>query len=207
MTLHLGITGRMGSGKSFVCRIFEETFNIPVFYSDKEAKKCYNLPDVKQEVCRLFGPEVLLGDGSFDWQAIGQIVFQDNDKLQRLNAIIHPRVMENYQAWKLKQASPYTLFESAILFEQHLTPLFDAVIYIQCPVEIIMQRVRLRNGWDRQTVEQRLRQQQFQEDCSRQADYLILHDSQASLAEGRRKLLPQVQHIHEQLLVISSSGQ
>ena len=203
MTLHIGITGRMGSGKSFVCSIFEEEFHIPVFYSDKEAKNCYQTPNVRQEVFRLFGEKAFLSDGGYNWQAIGQMAFQENDKLQRLNAIIHPLVINNYQEWQSEQTSPYTLFESAIIYEQHLDSFFDAVIYIQCPVEIIMQRVQLRNGWNQGMVEQRLQQQQFQEDCAHKAAFLIQHNSQASIAEGRKRLLPQIQHIHKQLMDIS----
>lgn len=196
---HLAITGRMGSGKSFICNIFEEEFQIPVFYSDTEAKKCYDEPDIKEEVCQAFGTQMLHPDGSFNWQAISEIVFRDNRRLQQLNSIIHPRVMAHYQDWKRRQQAPYTLFESAILYEQHLENLFDAVIYIQCPTEVVMERIRQRNGWDSQTASRRLQQQQLQDDCAEKADFLILHDSLSPMAESRQRLLPQLHSIHRQL--------
>ncbi len=196
---HLAVTGRIGSGKSFICNIFEEDFHIPVFYSDKEAKKCYDEPDIKEAVCQAFGTQILHPDGSFNWQAIGEMVFRDNSRLKQLNTIIHPRVMANYQVWKTRQQAPYTLFESAILYEQHLESLFDAVIYIQCPTEVVMERVRQRNGWDNETVTRRLQQQQLQDNCAEKADFLILHDSQSPLAESKQRLLPQLLRIHRQL--------
>lgn len=198
--LHLGITGRMGSGKSFICRIFEEEFGIAVFYSDREAKKCYENPEIKSEIRQLFGNTVLFPDGSYDWKKIGDAAFGNQQLLQQLNEIIHPCVMKEYQRWKNEQCSPYTLFESAIIYEQHLEQLFDGVIYIQCPTDIIMERVRLRNGWNMETISRRLQQQQLQEDYSNKADYLILHDSRNSLEESRKKLLPQLERIHSQLL-------
>lgn len=200
MTKHIGITGQMGSGKTFICKIFEENFQIPVFYSDKEAKKCYGQEETKKAVCDCFGNSILHPDGTFNWQALGDIVFQDQQKLQKLNAIIHPRVMANYQAWKARQQAPYTLFESAIIYEQHFENLFDAIILIHCPENIVMERVKLRNGWDEKTVIQRLNQQQIQENFQEKADFLILHDSLETLSQSRKKLLPKIEKIHHSII-------
>ena len=149
----IGITGTMGSGKSFVCSIFKERLGIPVFDSDAEAKACYAEPVVKEAVVQAFGPETALPDGSINLKALSQQVFADAAQLEKINRIVHPAVMERYRRWVAQQENaPYTLFESAILYECGLAPLFDAVIRIECPEAVAVARVKARNGWDEGTI-------------------------------------------------------
>lgn len=195
----IGITGHMGSGKSFICSIFHESFGIPVFDSDAEAKACYAEPEVRQAVRQAFGPEVALPDGSIDLKALSRQVFSDAAQLEKINRIVHPAVMERYRRWVGQQGNaPYTLFESAILYECGLDPLFDAVIRIGCPEAVAVARVKARNGWDEETIRQRLRQQGGAN--GKTGDYTIHHDSSLPLGESRLKLLPQIEKIHRSII-------
>ena len=199
---HIGITGRMGSGKSFISRIFQETFGIPVFDSDKEAKACYREAHIRDEVCRVFGNFLLLPDKQLDLKALGKLVFAQPEKTEALNRIVHPEVMRRYRRWNenQRQDCPYTLFESAILFESHLDTQFDAIIYVHCPEHISVERVRQRNGWSEEDIRLRLQLQQSQAtDCDK-ADFRIEHDSTASLKSGRERLLPQIREIHRRII-------
>lgn len=194
----IGITGRMGAGKSFISRIFHEEFGIPVFDSDAEAKACYAEPGVRQAVCKAFGSRLCLPDGQLDLKQLGSIVFGDSRKLQTLNGIVHPAVMERYRCWEsLQQEAPYSLFESAILFDCGLEKHFDAVICIQCPEALRIERVQERNGWSRADIAQRLQYQQDEADTAARADFVIRHDSTAPPEVSRRQLLPQISRIHK----------
>ena len=195
----IGITGTMGSGKSFICSIFKEQFGIPVFDSDAEAKACYAEPEVRRAVRQAFGPEVALPDGSIDLKALSQQIFADASKLEKINRIVHPAVMRRYRAWVAQQENaPYTLFESAILYECGLTPLFDAVIRIECPEAVAVERVKARNGWDEESIRQRLRRQGGCDGIT--SDYTIRHDSSLPIAESRLKLWPQIAEIHRSII-------
>ena len=195
----IGITGPMGSGKSFICSIFNEEFGIPVFDSDAEAKACYAEPAVRTAVRNAFGAEVVLPDGTVNLKELSRIVFADASRLERLNSIVHPAVMRRYREWAGQQAgAPYTLFESAIIYECGLAHLFDAVIRISCPESLSIARVKARNGWDEGTIRQRLRQQGGKNWAA--SDYTINHDSRLPLAESRLKLLPQIEEIHRQII-------
>lgn len=198
----IGITGRMGAGKSFVCHIFHESFGIPIFDSDAEAKACYAEPDVRQAVCKAFGAQLQLPDGQIDLKQLGCIVFCDSRKLQMLNRIVHPAVMERYRRWEnIQPHAPYSLFESAILFDCHLEKHFDAVIYIQCPEALRITRVQERNGWNPSEIRQRLQHQKEETETAKRADFIICHDSTCPLDISRKRILPQIQDIHQQLIM------
>lgn len=202
---HIGITGRMGSGKSFISRIFQETFGIPVFDSDLEAKACYQDAHIREEVCRVFGNGLLLPDKQLDLKALGKLVFTRKDKTEQLNRIVHPEVMKRYRLWNESQAKdcPYTLFESAILFESRLHTQFDAIIYIYCPEDLSIERVRRRNGWNEEEIRRRLRLQQSQVEESEKADFRIAHTYTGDMESSKRQLLPQIREIHRRIISLS----
>ena len=199
----IGITGPMGSGKSFICSIFNEEFCIPVFDSDAEAKACYAEPEVRTAVRQAFGPEVTMPDGSIHLKALSQKVFADTAQLEKINRIVHPAVMRRYRDWTGQQTgAPYTLFESAILYECGLANLFDAVIRISCPESLSIARVKARNGWDEGTIRQRLQRQKGDANPEESAatTFIIRHDSTLPLEQSRKALLPQLTRIHSGII-------
>ena len=116
----VAITGNIGSGKSVVTQIFP-SLAVPVFIADTEAKKLYSLPDVQIEMKELFGDEIYSAEGILDKQALANVIFNDKSSLMKVNSIIHPRTLERYKLWLNDFADhPYTLHESAILFENKL---------------------------------------------------------------------------------------
>ncbi|MBR6919046.1 MAG: dephospho-CoA kinase [Bacteroidales bacterium] len=199
----IGITGPMGSGKSFICSIFNEEFGIPVFDSDAEAKACYTEPAVRTAVRNAFGAEVVLPDGTVNLKELSRIVFADASQLEILNSIVHPAVMRRYREWAGQQAgAPYTLFESAIIYECGLAHLFDAVIRISCPESLSIARVKARNGWDEGTIRQRLQRQKGDANPEESAatTFIIRHDSTLPLEQSRKALLPQLTRIHSGII-------
>ena len=114
----IGLTAGIGCGKSLIARVFEN-LGISVFYSDKEAKRLYDNPLFLQEIVKRFG-ESVIENGEFQARRLADIVFNDKNKLQELNELIHPKVFEIFDQWSEKQKSPYVIMESAILFENGL---------------------------------------------------------------------------------------
>jgi dephospho-CoA kinase len=199
----IGITGPMGSGKSFICSIFKECFGIPVFDSDAEAKACYLDETVRSAVRQAFGPEVALPDGSIDLKALSQQVFSDAAQLDKINRIVHPAVMQRYRDWITQQGdAPYTLFESAILYACGLEGCFDAVIRISCPEKLAVARVKERNGWQEEEILQRLQRQSRNNRNGNSGgnEFHILHDSTLPLEQSRKALVPQLTRIHQSII-------
>ncbi|MDD3280555.1 MAG: dephospho-CoA kinase [Bacteroidales bacterium] len=192
--LKIGITGKIGSGKSTICRIFE-SIDIPVYYSDTEAKKFYNYPEIIKTLCDKFGKGILDIDKKIDKRALASIVFNDEDKLEQLNCIIHPLVIKDFDAWyKEKNDFPYVLFESAIIYQCRIASLFSKIIYVDCPEEIAIKRVMKRDNTTHQAVLERLSKQKTE---THPYDYIIFSNEQ-------ELEIPQVLKIHNQLLSLSN---
>ena len=110
--MKVGITGGIGSGKSTVSSIFE-LLGIPVYYADIEAKRLMvNNQTIRGKVVELFGT-ASYQDGELNRKHIAAIAFKDAAVLERLNATVHPVVIDDYRQWVKKQNSQYTLKEAA----------------------------------------------------------------------------------------------
>ncbi len=192
--LRVGITGGIGSGKTTVCRIFEQ-LGIPIYYADERAKALMiENKTVVAKLKKLFGEEAYLPDGTLNRKWIGSIVFQDGKKLEQLNAIVHPAVIQDGEAWhKLQHNLPYTLKESALLFEIKSEIFYDKTIAVYAPKETRIQRVIERDGLTKAAVEDRIDKQLDDEKKRQLADYVIIND-------GQKMLIPQVLQIHRSLL-------
>ncbi|NLJ83088.1 MAG: dephospho-CoA kinase [Bacteroidales bacterium] len=191
--LKIGITGRIGSGKSTICRVFE-TLGIPAYYSDIEAKKLYDNMDIIQKLSKLFGKGILDINHRIDKRALASIVFNDEEKLTLLNSVIHPLVLKDFEKWWLTKSNyPYILFESAIIYEMKLEHLFSKIIYVDCPEEISIKRVMRRDNATHQAVLDRLSKQSF---TVPPYDYRIISNE-------KDLEVPQVLDLHEKLLQLS----
>ena len=94
--LKIGITGGIGSGKSFICRIFE-ALQIPVYYSDIKAKELMNNNSIlKKKIIKTFG-QVYDQYGRLNRQKLAQIIFNDKEKLQKINSLVHPAVARDFE--------------------------------------------------------------------------------------------------------------
>jgi dephospho-CoA kinase len=177
--LKIGVTGNMGSGKTTVCRIFEH-LGIAVYYSDAKAKQFYGVPAVKQEIQSLFGDSVFDAAGNIDTRNLARLVFQDENKLQALNRFVHPLVIDDFQKWCQEHKNQhFVLFESALSYQCGLEKLFDKIIFVDAPVELLLQRCSQRGNTE--MVKQRLENQQRNYDKRHLADFVIYNDEKQSL--------------------------
>jgi len=190
--LRIGITGNIGTGKSTVCKIFE-SLGIPVYSADKEAKLLYKLPDVIAKVKALFGNDVFDEDGNLLNFKLAEKAFGDSGKLKKLNAIIHPLVLEHYLNWAShNKQQAYTIYESALLVESGFIDHFDKSILVIAPQKLAMERVINRDGIDEKDFLSRAEKQLRESEKIPVADYIIHND-------GSEALIPQVIDIHKSL--------
>lgn len=193
--LKIGITGNIGTGKTTVCKIFE-SLGIAVYYADTEAKKFYKYPDVIMAVKKKFGAAVFDEHEILIPEKLAKIVFQDAEKLMQLNAIIHPRVLDDLLSWaENNREHKYLLYESALLFESGFAKHFDKSILVTAPTELTRIRVMKRDHLNESDFQARAANQLPQKEKEAFADYIINNNEGSAL-------IPQVIHIHKLLLNI-----
>lgn len=159
MIATVGLTGGIGSGKTTIANLFALHFSIPIYIADTKAKELVaNNKQLQQEIVTLLGEEAFV-EGRYNTSFIAQEVFSNKEKLDKLNAIIHPYVQQDFLQWKQSQQAPYVIKEAAILFESGSYRDCDFIIMVTAPLEERIERVMLRDKIDRETVEKRIKNQ------------------------------------------------
>lgn len=178
--LKVGLTGGIGSGKTFVAEIMK-AHGIPVFDADSEAKSLYNDPQIIAEVAAIFGDDVL-EDGKVILKIISQKAFADKNLLSKLNNLIHPIVRQNFIKWAESQKSDFAVMESAIFFETGLYKMMDKMITVDAPEDVRFERIRRRNpNWSESEIRRRMASQMPQSEKCRLADFIITNDGTADV--------------------------
>ena len=171
----VGITGGMGCGKTTVVEEFAR-LGVPAFVADKVGGSYYNEAPFLAEVRKLLGDEVFDADGRVDKKRIAERVFSDKEALANLNALIHPRVMADFDLFCEQHADkPYVLFESAILYDYGLERFMDKVICVYLSLDERLARLKERDHADDSELLARIHNQMPAEEMMRRADYVILN--------------------------------
>jgi len=177
----IGITGIIGSGKSSVCEVFK-IIGIPVFSADVESKKFLEDKAVIYQIQELFGEDVCNRDGNIDRKFLAEHVFNNRKKLMQLNSILHPRVKLRFDEWKNDNADQsYGIIEAAILFESGFNRFCDAVIVVDAPDELCIQRVIEREKCSIEAEKQRMKNQWNNTEKMKLADYILINDGKQSI--------------------------
>lgn len=189
----VGITGGIGSGKSIVCQIFR-LLGIPVYSADAHAKRLMQeSPALRKALIKTFGENVYKTDGALDRQYLAGIVFHDAAKLDQLNQLVHPAVVEDYAQWVLQfPNAPYTLREAAILYESGTWKDLDAVLLVDAPEELRIKRVMTRDGRKEAEIRAIISRQWTSEKKKEYANYIIENDE-------THMVIPRVLEIHQLL--------
>lgn len=188
----IGITGGIGSGKSLVCKIFA-SLGVPVYDADSRAKSIMTTDGILVvQIKKEFGSLSYYEDGRLNREYLSAVVFNDEDKLKRLNELVHPRVGADNEKWMEQNANhPYLLREAALLFESGSFKKLDRIIVVTAPEYLRIKRVLHR---DKQRTEQDvltiIRSQMPEEEKIKKADFVI-HNDETEL------IVPQVLQLHE----------
>ncbi|WEK35103.1 MAG: dephospho-CoA kinase [Candidatus Pseudobacter hemicellulosilyticus] len=197
--LRIGITGGIGSGKSTVARIFQ-VLGVPVYNADSAAKRLMNEdPQLQQELIAHFGPETYQ-DGRLNRSWLASVVFNNKEKLELLNSLVHPATIRDGEAWTARQQSAYTIKEAALLFESGSYRHLDYVIGVSAPLALRIHRTMQRDQVSKEEVQSRMNKQIPENIKMRLCDFVIVNDEQQAV-------IPQVLTLHKQLLELSKATQ
>ena len=168
----VGICGTIGSGKSTVCRIFED-MGVPVYYADDRAKSLMmTLPELIEKITEAFGSQCY-NNGVLDRRYLASQIFGDDSKRLLLNSIVHPVVCKNFVEWAESQTAPYVIVESAILFESGLADVIDRSIAVLTDDALALQRAAARDGVDIEAIKARMAVQRSADELRKLSDYTI----------------------------------
>lgn len=171
----IGLTGGIGSGKSTVGKLLENK-NIPVYYSDIRAKEIMKESTLIISTLKEWYGEDIYEKGELNREKLAAIVFTDQEKLNQLNALVHPEVFKDFDNWKSQQNSEFVIKEAAILFESGSYKNCDLVVTVSAPIEVRIKRTQERDQISRNEVLDRISKQWSEEQRNETADYIIPND-------------------------------
>nr|WP_315232197.1 dephospho-CoA kinase [uncultured Flavobacterium sp.] len=176
MTKIIGLTGGIGSGKTTIANYFK-SFGIPVYIADDEARKIMQSVEIISAIKNVFGDEVFENE-KLNREELAKIVFNNSEKLEKLNNIVHPAVKKHFEQWLLQHtAAPYVIYEAAILFESGSYKNCDLIITVTAPIESRIQRVVERDKTTRELVLKRINAQWTDEQRISKSDFIIENTS------------------------------
>lgn len=177
--IKLGLTGGIGSGKTTISKVFE-TLGTPVFYADNEAKKFLFDKKLKKKLELLFGSSIIDDKGDVDKKKLAYLVFNNKLELKKLNDLIHPLLMREFDLWSMqkeKQGFNFLIIEAAILFEAGFDANVDKILTISAPISVRIERVMKRDNAERSAVEARISNQITDEERESKSDYVIMNSN------------------------------
>lgn len=186
--LRVGITGGIGSGKSTVCALFE-VLGVPMMYADAEARWL-----MEHDVLLISGIQSLLGTeayvlGKLQRPYVAAQVFGDPEKLEALNALVHPAVWQHGDVWFARQTGPYAIKEAALFFESRSAAQMDVMVGVYAPDDLRVRRAMSRDGATEDEVRSRMARQLPQDEKMSRCDHVIINDD-------AQAIIPQVLALH-----------
>ena len=170
--MKIAITGGIGSGKSYVCRILEKQ-GIKVYDCDAEAKRLMRYDaDLQESLKQLVGEEVYSAEGILEKPVLAQFLLASEANKQAVNDVVHPAVAEDFMA------SGYDWLESAILFDSGFDRriAFDHVICVTAPEPLRVERIMARDHVSRDRALEWIRRQMPQQRMVELSHYVIVND-------------------------------
>ena len=193
----IGITGGVGAGKSTVLDYLREQFHAYVIQADQVGHQVMEPGEIcYSQVIALFGEHILKKDKTIDRKTVSDVVFGNEEKLKKLNGIIHPAVrqsvLEEIQLQKEKKTA-IVVVEAALLLEEHYEKFCDKVWYVHTDREIRISRLMENRGYSREKSESIISSQAPDEYFAKHADYIIrnngdIKDTWLQVEEGIRLL-------------------
>ena len=192
MTLAIGITGGIGSGKSTVCKIFK-LLGIPVFEADTVAKILINSSsDIRNGLIQLLGNDIYSADKKVNRKMLANLIFSDNLLMEKVNQLVHPAVRNEFINWMGLQNSAYAIHEAAILFESGFYKIMDYTILVSAPEQLRIDRVCSRDNVLPEIVRSRMAYQWTDEKKQKLASIELVNDN-------KNLLIPQILEIDKKI--------
>ena len=189
----IGLTGGIGSGKTTVAKIIE-TMGYPVYYSDTRAKTIVNDSDsLREGITNLLGSQAYDELGAYNRKYVAAKVFENEELLLQLNALIHPAVRTDFENWVRLQTTAFVFKETALLFELELDKSCYKTLLVTADDNFRIKRVMDRDGKTYREVEAIMNRQMPEKEKIRRADFVILNNgSPEDLEEETKKILSEI---------------
>ncbi len=172
----VAITGIIGSGKSTAASLFKK-LGIPVFIADESAKDLMqNDNNIINKLVYYFG-DIVYENGKLNKSYISERIFNNSSDLKFVNSLVHPIVNDRFQSWCNVQESSYIIYESALVFENESEDIFDEIICIKTPINIIHQRINVREDYNFEKINKIIENQISQDEKCKKSSFCILNDS------------------------------
>jgi len=176
MTIVIGLTGSIASGKSTVSLMFDD-FGIPVIDADKLSRDVVKPGQpALEKLTEAFGTDILQEDGTLDRKKLGGIVFRDEAKRSVLNSIVHPEVRRSMIEERdalIAKGEKAVVLDIPLLFESKLESYVDKILVVYADREIQLRRLMKRDGYSQAEAERRIKVQMPVKDKAAMADEVI----------------------------------
>ena len=173
--MKIAITGGIGSGKSYVCRLLEQR-GISIYDCDSAAKRLMHTSEpLRQQLTELIGPDTYDNEGRLNKAVVAQFLLQSEENAKAIDNIVHPAVAHDFQN------SGYQWMECAILFESGFEQLVDRIIVVTAPEEVRINRIMHRDGINSEKAQEWINRQWSQEKVRQRADFEIVNDGKQDL--------------------------
>ncbi len=200
--MKIGITGGIGSGKSYVCRLLEAR-GYAVYDCDSAAKRLIRTsPFIRRRLTALIGPQTYFKESGarsqetevrsqesggyiLNKKAVAEFLLESEDNARAIDRIVHPAVFRDFIQ------SGMEWMESAIIYESGIYRLVDRVIVVTAPEELRIQRVMARDKISREKVLEWMGRQWPQEEVRRRADFEIINDGHADIEQQLNNIIEQ----------------
>ena len=195
----MALTGGIGCGKSAVSSHFE-SLGVPVIDADLLAHQMVR-PGAPAllEIQRTFGDDLVDADGALNRGALREIVFNDPSQRKRLEAILHPPILQAMESWLQQQTYPYAILVIPLLFETGQVFIADRVLVVDCEESLQYERVAKRDNLDRGQIERILASQVDRQTRLDGADDVIENN------RGLTELIEATEQMHRSYLALSDS--
>ncbi len=187
----IGLTGGIGSGKSYVAEFFAEC-GVPCYNCDSRAKMLNNTnANIINSITKRYGQQAYI-DGELDRKFVAQKIFSDKRELQWMNSLVHPVVRADFIQWRSHQTANMVLVESAILIDSGFGEVCDKIVVVDAPIDLRLERVMQRDATTREQVLKRIGNQMNNEKMLIRADYVIVNNGTADIASQVDSILSSI---------------
>ena len=197
MSIRIGVTGGMGSGKTYVCQLLEKR-GIPVFYTDTEAKRLIvDDSGVRQRLKDIVGNSLYNREGKLDKKVMASFLVRGKKWADQVNAVVHPAVRKAMYEWFVVQEShPVVVVECALLFESGLNKDMDKIVSVVAPLQVRLDRIVRRDGCTEEHARQIISLQQSDDYRMKCSDFVVVNDGKSDILHQLDSLnLPLIRQI------------
>ena len=188
----IGITGGIGSGKTYICNLLRER-GYKVYNCDDEAKRIMlEDEEIISQIKTLIGNDAYTPDGQLNKPVIANFIFSDKDNAAKVNSIVHPAVKKDFLHWA--EDKQVAIMESAILFESGFDDVVDTTVLIWADARNRLKRAMTRDHATREQIEARMAAQISDDEARRKAYYIFRHNNYDETEDEMRKLIQYIEN-------------